>query len=449
MTTGRMRRPARIVERLTGEVVDATTWAGLQSLVAEQVPESSELDFKVDAYDGQPAQGGRPKQDEFRKDVTALANARGGVLVLGMAETDGVASHVVGVTGSLEQHEGRLRSWIRSRVEPYLDGVEIQCVQGSGVGCILVLVAQSPRRPHAVVPMNDNDALKYARRVGRHTDWLSEAQVADLYRERFSGGREVAARLDVLDDEARSALRRRRWLTITTTPDSAGDFPIDAMAKTRIEQWWIQRADTRLNPHIPGSGISDVTIGPGRVVLEGRDATSVPTGVRLAFHTDGSTHLAFEIDGPSSGNPAFFLDHAVGHIVEALDAAAEFSEVHASTGGLAQLRVCFFAPESPGLPVHCHDPSWSPTRLQPTPEAVVAEHTVDLESVRASPAGLFEAAGVVAAGLAQHFGLADGRYISASGVVRVQQFDAPTRDRHVIPLCAELGLPMDDSLGPA
>lgn len=448
MTTGRMQRPARILERLTGEVVDATTWAGLQKLVAEQVPESSELDFKVDAYDGQPAQGGRPKQDEFRKDVTALANARGGVIVLGMAETDGVASLVKGIGGSLEQHEGRLRSWIRSRVEPYLDGVEIRCVQGSGLGCILVLVAQSPRRPHAVVPMNDNEALKYARRIGRHTDWLSEAQVADLYRERFSGGREVAARLDALDDEARSALPRRHWLTITTTPDEAGDFPIDTTAKGRIERWWLQRTHLHLNPHVPISGISDVTIGPGRVVMEGRDATSVPTGLRLAFHTDGSTHLAFEIDGPPSGNPAFFLDHAVGHIVEALAAAAEFASVHASTGGLAQVQVCFFAPETPGLPVHCHDPSWSPTRLQPTPAVVRAEHTLDLEAVLASRAGLFEAAGVVAAGLGQHFGLADGRYISASGIVRVQQFDADTRDRHVKPLCTEHGIPIDESLAP-
>lgn len=443
-----MQRTGRIIERLTGEPVGATTWAGLQKLVDDQVPESSELDFKADAYDGQAAHG-RSKQDEFRKDVTALANARGGVLVLGLAEADGVASHVRGVSGSLEQHEGRLRSWIRSRVEPYLDGVEIHGVPGAGVGCILVVVAQSPRRPHAVVPMSDNDSLKYARRVGRHTDWLSEAQVADLYRERFSGGREVAARLEVLDEDARAALVRRRWLMISTAPDDAGEFAIDTTAKSRMEEWWFHRTHLRLNPHVPGSGISDVTIGPGRVVMEGRDATSVPTGVRFALYADGSSHFAFEIDGPTSGNPAFFLDHAVEYVIEALDAAAEFASLHASTGGLAQVRVRFAAPEAPGLPIHCHDPSWSPARLQPTPIEVRTDHTVDLEAVLASRAGLFESAGVVAAGLGQHFGLADGRYISASGVVRIQQFDAPTRDRHVRPLCDEHGVPIDDSLAPA
>lgn len=183
--------------------------------------------------------------------------------------------------------------------------------------------------------------------------------------------------------------------------------------------------------------------------MEGRDATSVPIGARFAFHADGSSHFAFEIDGPASGNPAFFLDHAVEHVVEALDAAAEFASVHASTGGLAQVRVCFAAPEAPGLPVHCHDPSWSPTRLQPTPVEVRTEHTIDLEAVLASRAGLFETAGVVAAGLGQHFGVADGRYISPSGVVRVQQFDAPSRDRHVRPFCAEHGIPIDESLAPA
>ncbi len=448
MTAGRLRRVARVLERVTGEAIDSTSLAGVQKLVTEQVPESSQLDFKVDAYDGQPKQGGRPKQDEFRKDVTALANARGGVLLLGMAEVDGVASYVVGVSGSLEAHGGRLRRLLQSRVEPYLDGVEIECIQGSGAGCIVVLIPPSPRRPHAVVPMNDNESLKYARRVGRHTEWLSEAQVADLYRERFTGGLDIALRQDVVESEASAALLRRRWLAITTVPEEPGDFAVDGTAKARLEEWWFRREHVRLNPHVPGAGVSDVVIGPRRVVLEGRDATSAPSGNRLAFHYDGSTHLAFEIDGPTSGNPTLFLDHAVALIIECLATAAEFTSLHAATSGLAQVRVRFLAPETPDLPVHCYDPSWSPVRLQPTAQVVMSEHTIDLDAVVASRAGLFEGAGIVAAGLAQHFGIADGRYVSASGVVRVQQFDAPTRDGHVVPLCTRLNVPIDGTLGP-
>jgi hypothetical protein len=443
-----LQRVALVLERVTGEPIQSTSWVGLQKLVTDQVPESPQLDFKVDAYDGQPTRGGRPKQDEFRKDVTALANARGGVLLLGMAEVDGVASHVAGVSGSLEAHEGRLRSLLQSRIEPHLDGVEIECIRGSATGCMVVLIPPSPRRPHAVVPMNDNESLKYARRVGRHTEWLSEAQVADLYRERFTGGRDIALRQDVVESEASAALLRRRWLTVTTVPEEAGDFAVDETAKARLEEWWFRREHVRLNPRVPAAGVSDVVIGPSRVVMEGRDATSVPSGNRLAFHHDGSTHLAFEIDGPQSGNPTLFLDHAVSLIIECLATAAEFTSFHAATGGLAQVRVRFLAPETPDLPVHCYDPSWSPVRLLPTAQVVMSEHTIDLDGVLASSAGLFEAAGIVAAGLAQHFGVADGRYISSSGVVRVQQFDAPTRDRHVIPLCTRLNIPIDDTLGP-
>lgn len=464
VTAGRLQRVERVLERVTGEAIDSTSLAGVQKMVTDQVPESSQLDFKVDAYDGQPKQGGRPKQDEFRKDVTALANARGGVLLLGMAEVDGVASHVAGVSGSFEAHEGRLRSLLQSRIEPYLEGVEIKCIRGAGTSgrvgavnarpfspgtsCIVVLIPPSPRRPHAVVPMNDNESLKYARRVGRHTEWLSEAQVADLYRERFTGGRDIAVREDVVESEASAALLRGRWLAVTTVPDEAGDFAVDGTAKARLEEWWLHREQVRLNPHVLVAGGSDVVIGPRRVVLEGRDATSAPSGNRLAFHHDGSTHLAFEIDGPPSGNPTLFLDHAVALTVECLATAAEFTSVHAATGGLARVRVRLLAPETPDLPVHCYDPSWSPVRLQPTPQVVMSEHTIDLDSVLASRAGLFEAAGIVGAGLAQHFGVADGRYISASGVVRVQQFDARTRDRHVIPLCVQLNVPIDRSLGP-
>ena len=65
----------RPFERLTGESIHATTPTGIQQLAVNQVPESDQLDYKIDAYDG--TAGKSDKKDELRGDVTALASLEG------------------------------------------------------------------------------------------------------------------------------------------------------------------------------------------------------------------------------------------------------------------------------------------------------------------------------------------------------------------------------------
>lgn len=83
-------------ERLTGEPLGTTSLAGIQRLVDGQVPEDDRVDPKVAAYDCAPTKKGKNgKKDELRNDVSALANGRGGVIVLGVAEQDGLPTKVV------------------------------------------------------------------------------------------------------------------------------------------------------------------------------------------------------------------------------------------------------------------------------------------------------------------------------------------------------------------
>ncbi|WP_146173749.1 hypothetical protein [Saccharothrix carnea] len=53
-----------------------------------------------------------------------------------------------------------------------------------GTGFILIAVPRSPLGPHAVVV---NDSLRYPRRHGRMTTYLSESDVAQAHRDRFTG----------------------------------------------------------------------------------------------------------------------------------------------------------------------------------------------------------------------------------------------------------------------
>jgi predicted HTH transcriptional regulator len=64
----------------------------LQELIDAQVPEGLKIDFKLTNY-------GNSDKDkkELLKDVSALANSHGGHLVLGVEESEGVASKIVGI----------------------------------------------------------------------------------------------------------------------------------------------------------------------------------------------------------------------------------------------------------------------------------------------------------------------------------------------------------------
>lgn len=295
--------------------------------------------------------------------------------------------------------------------------------------------------------MRDDEALKFARRVGRHTEWLSEAQIADLYRNRFTDARSQRSRLEELEDEAKAALARRPWLVLTLVPDEPGAFAVSRVAIDSLYKWWFDRERVDLIPNIPVCGTDAPTIGPRQLVLAGRDATSVPIGYRAAFHSDGSCVVAHELDGPASGNPSLYLDHLVGHVVEGIELSVGFAIELAGAGGLALVQAALHFPERQGLPIHAWDPSWAnSTRLQRTPERVSTAHTLDLDAIADSRAELVAAAAVVAGHLAQHFGEGDALYLAPDGTVRIQQFSAKDRDHHVLPRARRHGIPTSDDV---
>jgi hypothetical protein len=128
----------------------------------------------------------------------------------------------------------------------------------------LVVVPPSLDRPHTVRITN---GVRYPRRHGTTTHWLSEGEIADAYRSRFQVTDERVDRLaEVLDDgleglqlidedEVRRALaaaegsdaegevtaesvaKLEPWLVIGLVPSAAGAMAIDAARLGAIEAW--------------------------------------------------------------------------------------------------------------------------------------------------------------------------------------------------------------------
>ncbi len=436
----------RRFERLTGQPLDA--WSGLEQLIDAEVPESSTLDFKRLPYND-PNKDKQAQNDELRKDVTALANAIGGILVLGMTDNDGKPG-VLQSFGDLEAVEGQLRSVIGNRIWPPIDHVQIEPVRkpSTTTGCLLVIVPASPRAPHAVEPHADKDALKYALRVGRHTQWLQETQVADRYRNRFEAAREQTERMAEILADLRSQLPKRNWLLLGVVPDVAGQFVVSRERVLEAQSWWGTRRRFGLLPPLEDSP-ADASAGPRRVRLShSNGTTSVASEVYAELHDDGACGLALELaDGPT-GNPAFYLDHLIAMVFEGIVTVVDFTVSVAAAGGYGLLAACLHFPSHPDAEIQAWDPSWTPPgkQLPAVAKTVETAHTVDLDAIQEDAQEAAAAAGLVAGHLAQHFGEPDARYITPDGAIRVNQYSAPIRDKQVLPQAAELGIATSDAL---
>ena len=133
--------------------IDDVTLADLQALVDHNIPESRRLEFKRDRYG--------PKNDdrrEFAADVSAMANAQGGDLIIGIAEQDGAASQLVGVATA--DSDGLIRAItesLRNSIEPPIQELRVVWIENSpGKGLIVVRVPRSWRAPHRVTVAKDN-----------------------------------------------------------------------------------------------------------------------------------------------------------------------------------------------------------------------------------------------------------------------------------------------------
>ncbi|MFC7864851.1 helix-turn-helix domain-containing protein [Streptomyces murinus] len=154
---------SRRLEDLFGARLDDMNYQDIKGLVGNpEAAEAEDLDYKRAHYG--PDDKGR---EELAEDVAALANHRGGVLVLGMAEAKGVPSRVFDVDLD-DHHLRRIRQVVANNTAPPVP-YEAICVanpDAEGTGFLLLAVPRSPAAPHAVTASPSKDVLRYPRAQG-------------------------------------------------------------------------------------------------------------------------------------------------------------------------------------------------------------------------------------------------------------------------------------------
>lgn len=142
----------------------------LHELVETQVPEGLRLDFKL-------AQYGKSDSDkrELLKDFSALANSHGGHLVLGIEETMGIATKLVGMDIDVDAEILRMELIARNGLEPPITGIRIRAIPlATGGKVILVRIPRSWNPPHRVIAQGVN------RFYIRHSAGVYEPSIEEL-----------------------------------------------------------------------------------------------------------------------------------------------------------------------------------------------------------------------------------------------------------------------------
>jgi hypothetical protein len=334
----------RLTSRLGAEIGELTP-AHLEALCDLHIPEDADLDFKSrDEY----TTSGPDGLDELAKDVTALANARGGLIIIGITEdSQGCAQSLSEVTVS-DKKIGQMYNGLRARVVPYLPDIwisNLETVNGSGTGYVLIAVPGSAIAPHAV-RMTSRPQYSFARRMGRTTAWLEESEIAALYRDRFRLAEEHQDKvLKVLElgsgwtQRIRPAATGRVWLELALVPSVPADRLLDPAHLADLSAFFKEHSRPGAAPHPVLKGFEGQTpeVLRGRVRLEPRMGSAA-----MEAYADGRVYLRTETGFPASNRSSVpVLNFTVMEywLLTLLHAAARYSEWTGAYGDVDILTV--------------------------------------------------------------------------------------------------------------
>jgi hypothetical protein len=189
---------------LSDDLIDAAVAAG--------VPETDDLDWKAQL----PPSKGLTHTD-FPKDVAAMANSGGGVIVFGVRESQKAAVARVDVGEFDEVHERALRSAAITGISPPVFGLEVHRLGRDGSRAVVVEVPASVDGPHLIYR---NDLFGAPVRNDADTVWMKERQIETMYRARFEERRHSSEALDSLYTEASAGrdVMARAWLIAVARP---------------------------------------------------------------------------------------------------------------------------------------------------------------------------------------------------------------------------------------
>jgi hypothetical protein len=277
-----------------------------------------------------------------------------------------------------------------------------------------------------------NDALRYPRRNGTTTTYLSEAEVAEAYRARFTG---LAARVEEAERVEADFLQRlntgeETFVVLTLVPDLPGAFTVDTQALQAFHREIIGRG-----PFIVDRGMNwqRASVRRRRLCADA-NLNNTALGSRLAceLHESGTGSLASQLDRrdnhATDGTMISDVEDevTVNAVAGALQFLARHARDRAAAGGYATVRATI-------LPVTAVQParlfnnrgfrgeSMGRPHITAPP---VADGVFDVDALAEPGPGLLAATYALCTGLFQEFGMPEALQITATGMIRVRYWQS-------------------------
>jgi predicted HTH transcriptional regulator len=149
----------------------------LQRLVNDQVQETDIIEYKREMYGNSDAE-----KREMLKDITSMANHRGGYLLIGIDENDeGVPTKIVGIEPG--KHDERITSCYLDNVDKRILGLAIRDIPlDNGRVVIVISIPESINAPHMVTQTGLNQFWK---RHGRQKDKMTIDEIGEAFDRSF------------------------------------------------------------------------------------------------------------------------------------------------------------------------------------------------------------------------------------------------------------------------
>lgn len=202
------------LHRWLGKEAEPMSMELLDEAVQANLQEQADLDFK-----STPPPAAALKQSDLAKDVAAMANSGGGMLIYGVRDSESRAAEVCGIDHDFtrDTYLRDIRRIASNRVSPPVLGLTTKAFDDGTRHALAVLVPETEDAPHFIFT---DESFKAPYRNGPDTAWMNERMIEAFYRARFTAKQAATRSLHELVTHATEGLpvTERAWMVAVSRP---------------------------------------------------------------------------------------------------------------------------------------------------------------------------------------------------------------------------------------
>lgn len=182
----------------------------LRRLVDDQVQECDSVEYKKDMY-----RNSDDDKREMLKDITSMANHRGGYIVIGIeADGEGIPINVIGV--EVDDYVERIRSSCLDNIDKRIVGLDIEDISLSNNKVVIVIsIPESINAPHMVTYKGLNQFWK---RHGRQKEKMTTHEIGEAFDKRLSNLNRLDRFLFLRKTEILENIGEKTFMVISSSP---------------------------------------------------------------------------------------------------------------------------------------------------------------------------------------------------------------------------------------